>query len=268
MDVPHHHGDPGAAFSAVSLLLIAGLVVAYLAAAYAQQQNGRRWSLWRCAAFVAGAGLLAIAVSPPLVRLAHYDLRGHMVQHLLVGMLAPLGLVLAAPVTLVLRTLSVPAARRITGVLRSRPVQVLSHPATALVLNIGGMYVLYVTPLYAATLTSPVLHHLIHVHFFAAGYLFTWAILAGPDPAPHPPGMWTRLGVLFVSMGAHATLGKLMYGHLWPQGTPHGAAEIRAAALMMYYGGNLAEVLLVVTLFALWFRTRGAGPYRLRPLPG
>jgi putative membrane protein len=181
-------------------------------------------------------------------------------------MLAPLGLVLGAPMTLLLRTLAPPAARRVTRVLVSRPLQVLSHPATALVLNIGGMYVLYLTPLYAATLTSPLLHHLVHFHFLAAGYLFVWSILAGPDPAPHAPGMWVRLGVLFVSTAAHATLGKLMYGFLWPRGTHHGTEEIQAAAQLMYYGGDLAEVLLVVALFAMWYRARGARPYSLRPL--
>lgn len=243
-------------FVASLLILIAGLLAGYVRAAYVQRRDDGHWSLWRVAAFAAGLGLLAVAVSPPLMRMAHHDLRFHMVQHLLIGMLAPLGLVLAAPVTLVLRTLSVPAARRVAGVLRSGPVRVLSHPVTALVLNVGGMYLLYLTPLYAATLTTPWLHVLVHVHFLAAGYLFTWAILAGPDPAPHPPGLPVRLAVLFVAMGAHATLGKLMYGHLWPRHTPHGPDEIRAAAQLMYYGGDLAEVLLAVALFALWYRRR------------
>jgi putative membrane protein len=260
------HTNPLGPFSAISLLIIVGLLAAYLWASHVQRRAGRRWSGWRCAAFVAGAGLLAVAVAPPLMDFGHHDLRGHMAQHLLIGMLAPLGLVLGAPMTLLLRTLAPPAARRVTRVLVSRPLQVLSHPATALVLNIGGMYVLYLTPLYAATLTSPLLHHLVHFHFLAAGYLFVWSILAGPDPAPHAPGMWVRLGVLFVSMAAHATLGKLMYGFLWPRGTHHGTEEIQAAAQLMYYGGDLAEVLLVVALFAMWYRARGARPYSLRPL--
>ena len=251
-----HHPSAVGAFSAVSLLLVGGALAAYAAAALAQRRRGRAWSGWRSAAFAAGAGLVALAVSPPVVAFAHHDLRGHMMQHLLIGMLAPLGLVLGAPVTLALRTLSVPAARRVTRVLRSRPVQALAHPATAAVLNVGGMYALYLTPLYAATLAEPALHHLVHVHFLAAGYLFSWSVLAGPDPAPHPPSRWVRLGVLFASMGAHAVLGKLMYGFLWPRGVPYGADEIRDAAQIMYYGGDLAEVLLVVALFAGWYRAR------------
>lgn len=266
MDMQHLQAGSSGAFSAVSLAIIFGLLAAYLSAWCIQRRKGHGWSLWRSAAFIAGAGVLAVAVSPPLVDFAHHDLRGHMVQHLLIGMFAPLGLVLGAPMLLILRTLSPPVARAVIRVLRSRPLQVLSHPVTALMLNVGGMYVLYMTPLYAATLTSPLLHHLVHCHFLAAGYLFTWAILAGPDPVPHPPTMWLRIGVLFASIAAHAALGKLMYGYLWPRGTNHNVEEIRAAAELMYYGGDLAEVLLVVVLFALWYRRRGARPYSLRPL--
>ncbi|WP_420456986.1 cytochrome c oxidase assembly protein [Rubrivirga sp.] len=256
------------ASSVAWLLLVTGGSVAYLSAARAERRAGRRWSRSRVTAFAVGAGLLAVAALPPVVAFAHHDLRGHMVQHVLVGMLAPLGLVLGAPVTLVLRTLSVPAARRVAAALRSRPVRVLSHPATAALLNVGGMAALYATPLYAATLSSPALHHAVHTHVLAAGCLFTWAVLAGPDPAPHAPPMRTRLGVLLVSVAAHATLGKLMYGHLLPLGTPHGPDEIRAAAQLMYYGGDLAEGLLAVALFATWYRRRGPWPTLRAERPG
>lgn len=251
----HAHAD-GAAFSAVALAAAAVMLGAYLAAARRQRSRGRRWSPGRTAAFASGIGLLALAVAPPVVGWAHGDLRGHMAQHLLVGMLAPLGLVLGAPVTLVLRTLPVRAARRLAGVLKSGPARALSHPATALVLNVGGMAVLYATPLFAATQTSPALHALVHVHFLAAGSLFSWAVLAGPDPAPHAPGLRTRLGVLFVAIAAHAVLAKLMYGYGLPDGTAHSLAEIRSAAQLMYYGGDLAEGLLAVALFARWYRAR------------
>lgn len=42
-----------------------------------------------------------------------------------------------------------------------------------------------------------------------------------------------------------------MYGYPWPRHTPHSTEEICAAARLMYYGGDLAEVLLAVALFAL-----------------
>ncbi|HEV2131019.1 MAG TPA: cytochrome c oxidase assembly protein [Longimicrobiaceae bacterium] len=260
------HGTGGNAIVALLLwLTLAGMLSVYLVAAVRQRRLARGWSGWRIASFVAGIVMLALAVSPPLTALAHHDLRGHMVHHLLLGMLAPLALVLAAPVTLALRTLPVHAGRRVSALLRSRPLHVIAHPVTALVLNVGGMYLFYLTPLYAATLTSPLLHGLVHLHFLAAGYLFAWAI-AGPDPSPRRPGMRTRLAVLFIAMAAHSTLAKLMYAYAWPRGTPHGLDQIRAAAQLMYYGGDLAELLLAIALFATWYRASGRRYERLRSL--
>lgn len=62
-----------------------------------------------------------MALLPPLAPFVHGDFRGHMAQHLLIGMYAPLALVLGAPVTLLLRALPAHRARRSAGLLRSRP---------------------------------------------------------------------------------------------------------------------------------------------------
>ena len=236
------------------LTLLVSAQVGYLLGVQRQWRRGRRWSFWRLLAFLGGAGMVAFAVSPPVMWHAHQDLRWHMLQHLLLGMFAPLLLVLAAPIALLLRSLPGTAARLMARGLRSAPPRWLAHPLTALVLNVGG---LYLTPLYAATLNSPLLHGLMHWHFLAAGCLFTWVVLAGPDPAPYAARAWVRLGVLFVAMAAHATLAKLMYGFGWPRGTHHGLEEIQAAAQLMYYGGDLAEMLVLGLLLARWGRRRG-----------
>ncbi|RIK36701.1 MAG: cytochrome c oxidase assembly protein [Chloroflexi bacterium] len=259
-----HPTDSGALLSLAPLLIIAGVLFAYLVAAKRQRRFPRRWSRWRILSMVSGIGLLAIAFSPPLATSAHHDLRGHMIQHLLIGMFAPLGLVFAAPVTLALRTLPLRTARFVPSVLHSWPCRWLSHPVPALLLNSGGMYLLYLTPLHAMSLTNPSLHYLVQIHFLAAGCLFTAAI-AGPDPMPRRPGLATRLGVLFIGIAAHANLSKLMYIYLWPPNTSHSADEIRAAAQLMYYGGDLAELFLVVALFATWYQRRGAIYGKRRP---
>lgn len=251
----HHTASSGTVAALVPLLIIAAMLAVYLVGVTRQNILGNPWSKGRTVSFVAGVTLLALAMWPPIVDYAHHNIKGHMMQHLLVGMLAPLGLVLAAPVTLALRTLPIKSARCITAVLRSRFFHWLGHPVTALVLNIGGMYLLYLTPLYNMTLDNPFLHHLVHIHFLAAGYLFVWSI-AGPDPAPRRPGMRTRLGVLFISMATHAYLSKFMYAYIWPRNTPHDVEEIRSAAKIMYYGGDLAELLLAVALFAVWYKKR------------
>ena len=127
---------------------------------------------------------------------------------------------------------------------------VLSHPITGLGLTMGGMAVLYFTPLYGATASSPPLHDAVHLHFLLAGYLFASSI-AGPDPAPHRPSVPFRLVVLGVAIAAHAVLAQLIYAGALVQ-IPVPPAELRGAADLMYYGGDIAELLLAVALVSTW----------------
>lgn len=128
-----------------------------------------------------------------------------MYQHLLIGMYAPIGLALGAPVTLLLRSVPHRHGKLIGRVLASGTMRIVVRPAAALSLNLGGLVTLYFTPLYSLAAHTPALHHLIHLHFLAAGYLFAWTV-AGPDPAPHRPGVPTRLMLLGVGIVGHAVV--------------------------------------------------------------
>ena len=250
--------------SAVAWLLPAAVVLvpalAYGAALRLRRAGGRGWPRWRVVSLVVGLAMAATAVSPALQTAGHADLRAHMVQHLLLGMYAPLALVLAAPATLLLGALPVPARRRVACALRSRPLHVLAHPVTAALLDVGGLHLLYLTPLYALARDTPPVHHLVTAHVLLAGYLFAWSI-GGPDPAPHRPGTGTRVAVLIVAGAAHGHLAKLLYagaGGLPPDlGAP--AGEVQEAAQLMYYGGTLAELALAIALFGARYR-RGIRP--------
>jgi putative membrane protein len=222
------------------------------------------WSRWRTGFFLGGTVLLGVALLPPVAPFAHEDFRGHMAQHLLIGMYAPLALVLAAPVTLLLRTLPASHGRRLTAVLHSPPARVIAHPAVALVLSAGSLVVLYFTPLYNATATSPAAHWLLHAHFLLSGCLFAHAI-AGPDPAPARPGARARLVYLGVAIAAHAVISQLMYaGFRVDIHAP--VDQVQGGAEIMYYGGDLAELLLAAALVATWRpeprRAPGRGAWR------
>ncbi|ALJ01223.1 hypothetical protein DC20_05085 [Rufibacter tibetensis] len=236
----------------------------YLCGTASVKSGKARWNNWSTISFLTGMGLLGIAVLPTLMQWAHQDLRGHMVQHLLIGMFAPLFLVLGAPITLALKALPVKAARWITSILRSEFFYSISHPITAFVLNIGGMYLLYLTPLYIESLGKPYLHYLMHVHFLLAGYLFTWSMI-GPDPVPKHPSFLLRVSVLFISIAAHAFLSKFMYAYIYPLNSPHSAEQIREATKLMYYWGDLSELLLIIALFTIWYRQRKCSRYNLTP---
>ncbi|MFF8478888.1 cytochrome c oxidase assembly protein [Streptomyces sp. NPDC015414] len=208
------------------------------------------WSRWRTGWFLCGNFLLGGALLPPVAPFAYEDFRGHMAQHMLIGMYAPLALVLAAPITLLLRTLPAARGRQLTTVLHSPPARVIAHPAVALALSTGSLALLYFTPLYNATMDSPVAHWLLHAHFLLSGCLFAY-VIAGPDPAPSRPTVRARLVYLGVAIAAHAVISQMMYGGFWVDiHTP--IPQVQAGAEIMYYGGDIAELLLAAALVATW----------------
>jgi putative membrane protein len=220
-----HATDPG-----LSLLVV------LIAFGYEWQSlRASGWNRWRGAAFMTGAAVLVVGLALP-----GHDFTGHALQHLLIAMVAPLALVLGTPVTLLLRTLPVTTARRLSRFLRGRLARTVAHPVTALLLTTGGLAALYLTPLYARMLTDPPLHQVMTVHFVLSGCLFAW-VVAGADPAPHRPSVPARLVLLGVAIAAHATLSQLLYAGAFVQ-VP--AADRQAGATLMYYGGDLAELLL------------------------
>jgi putative membrane protein len=113
---------------------------------------------------------------------------------------------------------------------------------TALVLTTGGLAALYLTPLYARMLADPALHQVVTIHFVLSGCLFAW-VVAGADPAPHRPSVPARLVLLGVAIAAHATLSQLLYAGALVQ-VPATATDRQAGATLMYYGGDVAELLL------------------------
>lgn len=255
-----HHQDTGdlpleVLLPAVGVLLLAGGYV--LLAGRARRRNPQAgWSRWRSGWFLAGCALLAGGLLPPIAPWAHGDFRGHMLQHLLVGMYAPLGLVLGAPVTLLLRNLPVGQGRRLTALVQSRPLHALANPVTALLLSVGTLGLLYFTPLSTMMSAHTGLHWLLHAHFLFAGCLFAY-VIAGPDPAPARPGVPVRMVVLGVAIAAHALISQLMYGGFGID--IHAPVDqVQGGAQIMYYGGDIAELLLAVALVATWRPGPGA----------
>jgi putative membrane protein len=227
------------------------------------RRRGRSWPAWRSACWVAGAVAAGVAAGP-VADAAHMDFRAHMVGHVLLGMLAPLLLVLSAPATLLLRALPLTAARQVSRVLRSRVLTVVAHPVVAAALNVGGLWLLYRTGLFHAAMHDPLPHALVHLHVLLAGCLFTYAI-AGPDPAPHRAGLPLRAAVLVLAVAAHNVLAKTLYA-----APPDGVDPDQAAngAQIMYYGGAPIEVALMVLLGLEWLRTHRPAPRRDAPPAG
>ncbi|WP_217996750.1 cytochrome c oxidase assembly protein [Nocardioides jensenii] len=241
------------------LLLVSCVAVGYVW--LAMRERGRRgWPMSRIFLFLLGSALIMVALGPGLDGYADRDFGGHMAQHLVLAMIAPLALVLAAPVTLLLRQLPHREARRLGRLLHTRPVRVLSHPFVGLMLTSGGLIVLYFTPLYAVSTRNDAVHIAVHFHLVASGLLFAWAI-AGPDPAPARASVRLRLVVLGLSIAIHSVVAQLIFAGLLVQ-VREPIAEMQAAGNLMYFGGDIAELLLAVALLVTWRTT----PSPSRPL--
>lgn len=237
-------------------LAAAGLGLGYVVLAVRQRRRRRGWPGARIAAFL--AAMLTLAVAAQLGGgLPGTDLATHAWQHVLVGMWAPVGIVRAAPLTLVLGSVRPGLARRIMGGLRRREVGGLVHPITGYVLGSLLLLPLFLTPGYAVLLERGWGHALLHGHFLAAGVLLTW-IIAGQDPSPHRASFRARVILLVASAGTHAFVAKAMYAYGHPRGIGASAEEIQTAAQVMYYAGDLAELALAVILFAGWLQRQPA----------
>jgi putative membrane protein len=129
-------------------------VALYTYGVHTLHDQGRRWNRWRRVSYAGGLLAIAVALVSPLA--AHDEqFAVHMVQHMLLGMLGPLLLAFSAPITLRLRVLRPRPRRRLVWLLHSPAVRVLANPLTATTLFVVGLYAVYFTPVYDATLRHP-----------------------------------------------------------------------------------------------------------------
>ena len=243
-----HAAGPWSLLATAVVLVLVVAAAGYAAALWVTRHRSpwptRRTALWYAGLLCAGAALLG-----PVAEAARASFTAHMLGHVLLGMLAPLLLVLGAPVTLALRALPPARARTLTRLLRQPAVRTVTHPVVAAALNAGGLWLLYTTDLYHHVHTSALVHAAVHVHVVLAGYVFT-ASIAGVDPDPHRAPVAVRAAVLVTFMAAHSVLAKWLYVHP-PAGVA--VADAQAGAQLMYYAGDAVDVTLIVLLLACWY---------------
>jgi cytochrome c oxidase assembly factor CtaG/putative copper export protein len=190
---------------------LAGLLL-YVAGVARLRSRGDRWPVGRTIAWVLGLGVVAGTTLSGLQTYGMVLLSAHMTQHMVLAMLAPVLLVLGAPVTLALRALR-PARRGETGprewvlaVTRSPAVRVLTHPIVAFAIFVSAPFVVYFSGLFEYAMRHHTAHTLMSLHFLAAGYLF-YEVLIGVDPLPRRPPYPARVGLQFGAMAFHAIFG-------------------------------------------------------------
>ena len=194
-------------------LMIGVLVTAvalYIRGVIILTRRGDKWPVGRTVAFALGISAIDYATSGGLGVYAKFSFEYHMIAHMLLGMVAPIGIVLGAPITLALRTLPQGRTSQERGVrgtlialLHSKPAAVFTNPVSALALFDGSLFVLYMTPLFGNLMQSHLGHLVMSVHFLLAGILF-FHVIIGIDPNPRKVPHLVRIVILFAAMSIHA----------------------------------------------------------------
>ncbi|WP_182608162.1 cytochrome c oxidase assembly protein, partial [Streptomyces alkaliphilus] len=258
------HGGPPVPLPVLAACLIGAVVLSHLLAAARLRHRGDTWPPSRDLSFAAGGAALVYAVLGPL---PGGPFTAHMAVHLLVGMVAPLLLVLGRPLSLLPRVLPPGRLRRLPLVLaRSRPAAVLLLPPVAALLDVGALWLLYRTPLWSVAHAHPLTHAAVHLHVFAAGLLFAFTICQ-VDPVHRRYGLAVRGGTLLLAGAAHSTLAKSLYAHP-PPGVVVDGEDLRTGARLMYHGGDAVEVALAVVLAVGWYTAGGRALARARRRAG
>lgn len=192
-------------------LAIVGLGTAlYLRGVLSMRRRGDTWPVGRTISWLAGLLVIAWATFGGLGAYSHVLFSAHMASHMLLSMVAPIFLVLGAPVTLALRTLPGPrqpgeASPRtmLLGFLHSRFAQLVTHPLVGPVLFVGSLYGLYFSGLFETLMGNHWGHPVMELHFLAVGILYYY-VLIGIDPAPRAISPLVRFGMLLVTVPFHA----------------------------------------------------------------
>jgi putative copper resistance protein D len=253
-------GDPVAADTGATLtvLLIAAAGAVLVITWLVDRRHPRgRVPRGRTVALMAAIGTIALAITSPLTELADQSYGMHMVQHLLLTMVAAPLVVLGAPITLLMRVASVPVRRRVLlPMLHSRSLRRIANPAVGWLVFIGVTWGIHVGPLFAAALDDPGIHELEHVALLGAALLF-WSPVVAVDPVPSRLDDGARLAYLALAMPLLSALGLLIYswpGVLWADYAAHARIlgldaldDQRMGGMVMWLGSDL----LMVSAFAL-----------------
>lgn len=240
------HTHDGAGVNMLVLPAASVAVAGYLVVWLRHPARPRR----RLASWLAGVGAIVVASTPWMESLAVESFSGHMVQHLIIIAVAAPLLVLGEPMRVASRTVRMPTAPLV------RRVGAWWHRLAAVIgpaLFVAVLFLTHLTTWYDESLHHRLLHEAEH-----AAYLFgatmTWAAIRGVGRTGAP----ARLGAVFGVSAAGALLGMILMSASDPLmptyeaslGTARALSDQRAAASIMWVGGMVATVPLL--LIAGW----------------
>jgi len=215
-------------------------------------------------AFLGGLFAIAFALQSGIEQYDTALFSIHMVQHVLLLLVAAPLIALSGPVTLALRAARPDIRRRyLLPILHSRPVRLLSHPVVAWLLFAGVMWGTHFSPLFDAALENPWLHDLEHLLFLVTALLFWWPAVAR-DPAPWRMPHPGRVMYVFLQMPQNTFLAVVilfasapLYPHYATLNRPWGPSPLvdqQLAGAVMWLAGDFIFIGAIIAIVAGWMR--------------
>jgi cytochrome c oxidase assembly factor CtaG len=259
--------EPNALMIGVLTLMVA----LYIKGVVVLTKRGDKWPFGRTIAFALGIAATDFATSGGLGLYAQFSFSYHMMAHMVLGMIAPIGLVLGAPMTLALRTL--PQGRNsdergvrgsLLAALHSKIGVIYTNPIVALAIFDGSLFALYFTDLFAVLMQSHVGHLFMSLHFLAAGFLFFFIII-GVDPNPRRVHHLVQIVILFAAMSIHAffsvalmstttLIDKGFYASLQTPWLGDALADQKLGGSIGWAMGEIPILIALIATFINWMR--------------
>ncbi len=219
----------------------------------------RPWPRWRTGTFLGGLAVIVIATQSGIGAYDGVLFWDHMIQHLLLLMVAPPLLVISQPATLLLHASRNPLHTWAKRAIRSRVVSVLTWPPFVLAAYIATVVVTHLTSLAGVIVTNENAHNAEHVLYLAVGYLFYLPLL-GREPIRWRVSYPLRLLVLILAMPVDTFTG-LVLGYEpkgfpaagpRPPGSPSPVTDAHWAGALMWIGGDAIMLGFMMVVMLLW----------------
>lgn len=233
------------------IVLAMAIGVAYALGVRSLARRNHRWSPLRLVAAVGAVIAMGASGFVPAGSMS-----GHMVEHLLIGMVAPLLLALSAPVTLALQTTPPWFRSPLRAALHSKAAMWLSNPVVGLIVFGTSLIVLYLTPLLQWSADDVIVHVAVHLLLLTAGAMFMWPIVA-VDPIPRRVPFGARVLTVLAAVPFHAFLGLAIISTgslLAPHAYPSLDDQHRAGGLL-WISGELMSFVLAAIVGRAWYES-------------
>ncbi len=242
-------------FAVVVLVAAVAAAVWYLRAQWSLSARGRHWSAKRTVAFLSGLVGIVIALQSPVASFTMEYFQAHVIQHLLLMIIAPPLLAMGAPMTLALQTSTRSGKIRLLALLNSRPFKVLTHPLPVWLLYYFSMFAFFLTFAINYAMEHMWVMDLVNVGFLFASTLFWWP-LVGLDPVPHwQMSHGLRMVSLLIGVPIEAFLALALLSDSRPVASMYTLSSTHAGAAILWVGAELFTFLALIPVFVQWVRS-------------